>query len=254
MTTKTTQIALVLGLAAAMNVAAATAQDDSCTLPGVMVIEDASGDSVDGNGFSDLQSLHMAEPASMPGKLVFTYKVGDLSTVPPSMGWIVRFQTDSPPTNGDEDYFVAMLASPQGTYFVHGTDGFSLGAPAGEPRQFRIAGDLDAGSAFAADGTITLILDKSAVPGLVPGLAAYNILPTVRLMTPPESPAPFTTNGDNATILDDALGSGYYDVVGHESCEDGKSVLGVTVGALPAATLGLLALAAFAPRRRRRWR
>lgn len=252
MTTTHPRIALVLGLAAAMNMAAARAQDDPCTLPGVAVVEDASNDSVDTQGYSDLQALHLAEPASMPNKLVFTYKVRDLATLPPSFGWIVRFQTDSAPTNGDEDYFVAMLNSPRGTYFVHGTDGFSFGLPAGEPRQFRIAGALDGASTFAADGTITLVLDKSAVPAITPGLAVFNILATTRVMTPPEPPAPFTTNADNATILDDALGAGYYDVVGNESCGEEKSVLGVAIGALPSATLGLLAFAAFAPRRRRR--
>lgn len=252
MTTNSTRIAWVLGLAAAMTMAAATAQDDPCTLPGMAVIEDASNDSVDTQGYSDLQSLHLAEPASMPNKLVFTYKMRDLATLPPSFGWIVRFQTDSAPTNGDEDYFVAMLNSPRGTYFVHGTDGFSIGAPAGEPRQFRIAGDLDAASNYAEDGTITLVLDKSAVPAILPGLAVFNILATTRVMTPPEDPAPFSTNADNTTILDDALGAGYYDVVGNESCGEEKAILGMTVGGVPAATLALLALAAFVTRRRRR--
>jgi hypothetical protein len=177
----------------------------------------------------------------MPGKLVFTYTMSDLSSFPPNIGWILRFSTDEPPANGDDDFFVAMFSTSGGERFVYGTNGFTAGAPA-EPRQFRIAGDLDAASGYDAGGAITLVLDKSSLPNLGPDQDVFNILPTVRLMAvPAEDPLPFTTNTANETILDDVPGSGYYRLATGSTCGDGKSLLGI--GALPWTTLALLVLA-----------
>ncbi len=161
--------------------------EDACTAPGVLVLEDATGDAgiepdpaVGRQGsqpFFDIQTLHMAEPASMAGKLVFTYKIADLSTLPPQTGYILRFSSDIAPDNGDEDFFVAMVTDPSGgASFVYGSDGFEFGLPAGEPRQFHVAGDLDGASNFNADGTITLVLDKAAVPGIVPGASSIDAI------------------------------------------------------------------------------
>jgi hypothetical protein len=245
-------------LAALLMIPALAQADDSCTGAGALVLEDPAGDQgvtqstagatapVPVDDF-DFLSLHMGEPT--PGKLVFTYKVASHGTLPPQAAYIVRFATDTPPADG-EDYFVAMLLDPSGAAsFVYGTDGFALGAPAGEPRQFTIAGTLDASSNFNADGTITLVLDTSAVPSIEAGHAVFNILPTVRLVTPADA-LPFFTNADNSTIMDDTIETGYYDVTGGEC--GGTKIFGMTVGGLPAATLLWLAGAALLRRRLRR--
>jgi hypothetical protein len=77
----------------------------------------------------------------------------------------------------------------------------------------------------------------------------FNILPTVRLMTPTADAAGATTNGRNETILDEVPGSGFYDVVGNESCGSGKSGL-LGAGALSPFALFLLLLPAVLRRRK----
>lgn len=236
-----------------LTLSTAFAAGEECSAPGVLVLEDAAGDSgvqpdpmVPRTGdqpFFDIVTVHMAEPAALPGKLVFTYKMSSLSMLPPQTAYILRFSSDIAPDNGDEDFFVAMVTDVSGAaIFVYGSDGFEFGAPAGEPRQFHITGDLDPASNFNADGAITLVLDKASVPGITQGAALFNILPTVRLVTPPGD-APFFTNADNNTILDEVAESGFYDVSG-DGCAGKSGLAQVFGGALsPFALLLLLVLA-----------
>lgn len=248
----------LIPLALALTAPFAQAQEEnSCVLPGVLVIEDAAGDSTlapsGEDGFADILTVHGAE---LPGTnaITFTMKVADLATVPPQAAWIIRFATETLPDDGNEDYFVAMLSGPDGsTHFVYGADGFQYGVPAGEPRQFYVRGELNAASGFAADGTITFVLDRQALPSLDPGLEIFNVIPSVRLVTPTavaDTP-PFFTNADNNTILDDAP-SGFYPIAGTAAC--GKSVAArsasaMAAGALPLASLGLMLLGALLRRR-----
>jgi hypothetical protein len=143
-----------------------------------------------------------------------------------------------------------MANGPQGApVFVYGRTGFQLGVPAGEPRQFVTDGVLEAGSGMNADGTITLVLDKTKVAGIKPGSEIFNILTTVRLVTPPDAGAPFFTNADNSTILDEA-DAGIYDLAADGAC--GKSGLQQLVaGSLPPLTLLVLALLPALRRRKR---
>ena len=64
-------------------------------------------------------------------------------------------------------------------------------------------------------------------------------LPIVRTLTTP-----------NGQSFDEAP-PGEYTLIDAESCGEEKTFLGITVGALPAATLGLLAFLALARRRQR---
>ena len=254
--------------AAALLPAAAFAQE--CALPGALVLEDAAGDAglkpVDAAPVAvddpvgripvpiaeaDILSLHIGESG---GKLVFTYRIASLAEPLESAGYILRMTTDTPPENGDEDYFVAMLTSAEGAVsFVHGTTGANQDAGTG-PRFFNVAGDLDAASNYAADGTITLVLDPALI-GAPAGSEIYNLLASVRVVAPTTEDTGMTANGSNATILDDVPGDpGYYDV-GSGGCADGRGLAsgdGLAVGAfgLPA-TLLLGLAAAFGIRRRR---
>lgn len=242
-----------LTAAALLAASAAFAADEQCSVPGMLVLEDATGDSGSTTPGGvvplphpsiDIVSLHMAEPASAAGKLVFTYKIAELAQVPPAVAYIVRLSTDLPPASGDEDYFVGMMPGASGPVFVHGTT-----APIGAPRFFNVEGDLDPASNYAADGTITLVLDKAAIPGLDAGMSVYNILPTVRAMTPTMDTAETGTNGNNGTILDDVPGSGFYDLTGNEACEGKSGLEQVLAGAL--SPLFLLPLLLLGLRRRR---
>src|SRR3954470_744411 len=52
----------------------------SCNLPGVTVLTDASGDSLDSTASHDVQSASVAEPASIgAGKIAFVLKMANLS-------------------------------------------------------------------------------------------------------------------------------------------------------------------------------
>ncbi len=225
----------LLALSAALTFSSAFAQDNNaCALPGELVVEDASNDSgaqpgVGDQDFLDFQTLHIAEPASMPGKQVFTFKVRALPQTPPGLRWAVQFATATPPPDGGEGWFVMMTTEEGAPQFVYGTTGVQPpDAPTGV-RLFTVAGDLDDGSGFNADGTITLVLDKSAIDNPPAGSFIENIFPIVRTLTTP-----------NGNSFDQAPGTGFYELIGNESCASGKAGI-LSAGALPAGALLILA-------------
>lgn len=237
---------LAVGLAAGV-AHAQEAQDPACSLPGLLVVEDASGDSLGGVGFGDIQSLHIAEPAEQPGKLVFTYKVADLAVLPPSQVWIIRFLTDVLPAEGQE-YFIALLTSPDGSpHFVQGT-GAPIETPAAAPLLFTPSGPLDAHSGFNADGTITLVLDRATVPGLNPGQIVFGMTPLAHRITPTDGTQPFAYGfrsvSSSVIAWDDTFAPDEYTVLGTEGCSaEDKGLLGVAAGAFPSVALILFGLA-----------
>lgn len=243
-------VPLAIPLALMLATPALAQEENSCVLPGVLITEDAAGDDQSapaGLGFGDILSIHGAELADS-NALTFSFKVASMATVPPHTAWIVRLATETAPDNGDDDYFVAMATLSDGFIrYVYGTNGFAAGAPAGEPRQFRVLGELD-GSSYSEDGTITLVLDKSKVPSLQPGKEVFNILPTVRVVTPAEDGAPFFTNASNETILDEAP-AGFYSVAGNDCGASKSRLLGVGAFGLPA-LFALLGFAVLGFRRR----
>lgn len=232
-------------LALALPLGATAAGDPaSCTLPGTLVMEDASDDSgvQPGTGdqdFLDLQSLSIAEPVTLPGKLVFTFKVRGLSQTPPGVRWAVQFGAPTIAA-GSEGWFVMMSTlpadDPSGTgapQFLYGTTGITSLVATGV-RTYTVLGPLE-GSGYDADGTITLVLDKTAIGNPQPGEALDPVFPVVRTLVTP--------NG----ISFDESGNGYYEVLDPEICA-GKSAL-PQGGALPAGGLLLLCVGAIVRRR-----
>jgi PKD repeat protein len=174
----------------------------ACALPGVQVLTDPAGDATDTVAQHDITSVSMAEPDSLPGKIVFTMKVANLSTIPPGWRWAVRFKGPKPPppdaTGGPaEDYYVAMVSSdgPEPT-FSYGVTSVPNGLPG---RIFTTYGPLDPASNANADGTITMVLAKSALGNPKPGEALVSLFGSVRATAP--SPLP-GTGGTNQTIPD----------------------------------------------------
>ena len=247
----------LLLIASALVTGAVQAEEPaSCTLPGEQVVEDASGDhqlAPAGEGFADILSLHMAEPGGAD-KLVFSYKMSDLGLLPPDTLWIIRFSTDVPPANGDVEYFVAMLTGPNASpHFVHGTGGPADGPGGAGPLLFTPAGALDTASNFKADGAITLVLDKSKIAGLTPGLAVFGMIPLTHRITPTDGTEPFLygfrTASGNRLAYDDTS-DGFYEILASGSCDAGKSgVLGIGAFGFPA-LLVLIGFAAAGLRRR----
>ena len=182
-------------------------QTGACTLPGVTAISDPAGDASNGQPFHDITSVSMAEPQDMPGKLVFTIKVAGMSTVPPGWRWAVRFNAPQRPPNAlygaTEDWFVSMVTSDgaQPT-FTYGT----TGVPQGAARVFTTVGNLDPASNAKPDGSITLVLPKSAIGNPQPGQAITGMLGSVRATVPSALPG---TGGTNETIPDSTGGGSY---------------------------------------------
>jgi hypothetical protein len=137
-----------------------TLGESACRAPGLTVITDPSGDSLDQQPQHDIRALFAGEPFYADGsnKVVFTIKMESMSgALTPNTQWVVYF------TGADnKGYFVRMQTDmlgaasfKYGTY-VHNTDN-TAGAST-------VVGDLDAGSRYdAATGTITLVVSNSKI-------------------------------------------------------------------------------------------
>jgi PKD repeat protein len=195
-----------------------TTEETTCVPPGVTLLTDASGDNTGGLAALDISSVRVSEPPSLPGRIVFTYRMRDLATVPPATRWVLRFKTSGQLPAGAEDWFVGMTtipgettaANPAGPRFVYGTTGVATVPVVGQSvaRVFTILGDLAAGSGASSDGTLVLILDKSKVGGTAPGQTILSITPSVRAQLTPQ----------NQLIYDDG-GSANYTLRSATACD-----------------------------------
>ena len=183
-----------------------------CELPGVTVAQDADGDTAaPGLSQGDIQYVALAEPFALTNKLVFTLKVADLSTVPAGLRWAVRFFAPTAPDGGD-DWFVSMSTQDSATpTFKYGYTSVISDPAVGlvGARLFTEVGDLDAASAYGADGTIVLILDKAVIGSPAAGEYLTGIAGSVRTKVTPQN------NG----IVDDTGGGQFYQLAGNEACD-----------------------------------
>ncbi|MGI8437305.1 MAG: PKD domain-containing protein [Chthoniobacterales bacterium] len=204
-------------------VASAGPLANPCLLPGITILTDPAGDIVTPIGQStnpgwDLRSLSLAEPFlyASPDRIVFTLK-----TEPPTGGlypansrWPVQFLVNGNTTLG---YFVDMStmatdggtpAAPvfrYGTFNPTGGTGGVYGAPT------TVLGTLDPASNFNADGTITMIVQRSLIGNPAIGGHLNGFLVRVRF------------GSDTAAVTPDNMAnslapSGDYTVVGNASC------------------------------------
>jgi len=174
--------------------------ESPCAQPGLTVLTDATGDATGGQAGHDVQSLRISEPfAFAPNKVVFTLKVQSLATVPPDTRWPVTFNVGSPAVN----YTVRMTNSPAdgattAPIFQVGPTGGTLVA-------------ADAASNFNANGTITIVVPRSAIgnpavgqnlTGFLTRIAANLVGATITPDNMPDSLAP----------------TGSYTIVGNQFC------------------------------------
>ena len=199
----------------------------SCSQPGVTAVSDPVGDETDGQPTHDITSVSMAEPITnattgAADNIVFTMKVVNLTTVPPSWRWSVRFNVPgynpppAPVVGAQEDWFVSMISTdPTNPRFTLGT----TGVPQNAARFFSTVVDLPTGpnaSHYNADGTITMVLPKSLLQSkavctaacgpMNPGQAINITLGSVRFSPPSELPG---TGGTNETIPDTTGAASY---------------------------------------------
>lgn len=236
-------------LFSALLLPAAMAQaEDACVAPGILIAEDPVGDAANGAGgtegtglsFSDIEFLHVAEPATLQDRLVFTLKVVDLAApLAPQHRWVVYFTLP----DGVEWYAAMSTADGELPGFEYGKTAI-LATPAAAVGQFAYVGKLDASSSFKADGTIRLVVNTTAV-GLKPGDGADLIFSKVRRSTTSEA-------SNMGLTLDDTGSGGFYTLGGNANCSAGKNGLFGAAGSLDlAAALTLLSLLGFGFYRRR---
>ena len=182
----------------------------ACVLPGAQVVVDPVGDPSDTLPQHDITSVNLSEPQAYAGKIVFTIKVANLTQpVPPNFRYAVRFGAPTPPApdpvlGAQEDYFVSYVSGAE--QFTYGTTGVPENAPG---RVFTTLGNLDPASNVSPDGTITLVLPKSAIGNPTPGQAITSVFGSVRLNGP--------TGGTNETIPD-STGTGSYQLRSANLC------------------------------------
>ncbi|MEY2518617.1 MAG: hypothetical protein QOF24_376 [Verrucomicrobiota bacterium] len=180
-----------------------------CKLSGVTILTDPCCDIVTPTGLTsnpawDVRSLQISEPiAFAPNKVVFTLKVESLATVPPDTRWPVTFSVGSPAVN----YTVRMTTSP--------LDGattvpiFQVGPTAGP---FVAA---DPASTFLADGTIRIVVPRSAIGNPAPGQNLTGFLTRITVTVPPNP----QTSGFTPDNMPDSLApAGSYTIVGNLPC------------------------------------
>ena len=233
---------LPLGPAVAQN------EDDPCSPPGVLVAEDPAGDSVDGNGDADVQSLHIAEPPGATHQLVFTLQLGaaSLPSAPPNSQWLIVWNRQEP--NADFDrFYVGMTSDATGAVsFEYGDFGVPTGAGTTSPNTNRPikVGDADSGSYDPATGAVTIALAAAKADNAQPGQFLGGVNVRTFLGHPGAAPKP-------QAAANDVTADGEYSVVGNESCESEEKLLGIAVGAaFPSSLLALLGLALLGARRR----
>jgi hypothetical protein len=177
------------GVSCGSNAVTAEPAGNSCTAPGIRVLEDASGDQIGAplETDMDIQWVGISEPFFDDGSrnLVFTLKVASLAApLTPNRMWRLIWRYPDAPLAPHPSstafvgrYYVGMNTDQAGAVsFEYGTVQ-SLSAVVADASPAERLGDADEGSAFNPDGTITIVIaaDKVGGPGagdLIGGLIA----------------------------------------------------------------------------------
>ncbi|PYK31290.1 MAG: hypothetical protein DME57_04230, partial [Verrucomicrobia bacterium] len=141
-----------------------------CIGSGVLVDVDPTGDQLLApmNADLDVQSVLIGEPVQNDNvnRLVFTMKVGDLSTIPPNRQWRFVWTPATPPsTPGTDRYYVGMDSNAGGA----GAVTFDYGVITSSGNVPISQGTPDAGSVDAATGIIRIAIANSKVGNPAPG-------------------------------------------------------------------------------------
>jgi len=173
---------------------------DPCTAP-VTVLTDPTGDSTGGDPAKDVQSLSFSETRAIGlGKIAFVLKVASLTTVPADTTWPVQFATKD-----GKDHWVKMETDALGKVTFGYGEGTSYASPIGTTTP------ADAGSNYTGDGTITIVVPRSAFGGINAGDELSKFLTRVSIRG-----GAITLTPDN--MPDSLARTGAYTVKGNENC------------------------------------
>lgn len=198
---------------------ACTPTESSCVAPGVTVLTDAVGDALDMQPSHDIVKLSIAEPASLgPGKIMMVLKMASLQNVPPNTTWPIVFHAPA------GDFWVRMSdvvtqSNPTGAVkfaYGSGTQATALtplncGAPPAATCADNPGTPADPASNFNADGTISIVIPRSAIGNPAPGAILTNFLVRVSVEAGASSLTP-----DN--MPNSLTPAGSYTIFGSENC------------------------------------
>jgi hypothetical protein len=181
--------------------------EDPCEEPGVTVLTDVTGDFTLEAGMQtffgpalDMQKLSLAEPEELgAGKVMFLLKVVSLQSVPPQTTWPIQFRA-----NGS-DYLARMHTDALSQVFFTLAPG-TLADPVRNPG---VAADPASG--FSPDGTIRIVVPRSAMgdPPVGQDLTSFLIRVT----------SPHVVSGLTPDNMPDSLTpTGTYTLRGSENC------------------------------------
>jgi hypothetical protein len=169
--------------------------------------------------------IAVAEPPSNPGKLLFQMKVSALSSVPAASRWRIVWNSVASPV---EQFYVGMTTDQNSAVtFEYGTVQIVSLPPAPAPGVIGLPTELPIGApdsgSFNADGTITILIDKSKVGNPQPGdiLGAINGRTLNTGDTPPETTQRSTQLIDHTFIkgdTDNGFPAATYTVTGNTAC------------------------------------
>jgi hypothetical protein len=175
--------------------------------------------------------IAVSEPPAT-NQLKFQMKVSNLSSVPANSRWRMVWNSVASPV---EQYFVGMTTDQNSAVtFEYGTlETVSVPPPPapgvlGVPTEHPL-GSADAGSTFNADGTITILIDKSKVGSPHPGdiLGAVNGRTFATGDSPPQTLERSALIVDHTFIkgnTDNSFPAATYTVVGNTACQAGGIV------------------------------
>ncbi len=166
-----------------------------CALPGLTTLQDGTNDELDTLPSHDVQKLSIGEPfAFASNKIVFTLKVQSLATVPSETEWPITF--DAPDGN---NYTVQMT--------TEAADGATVATPLFQVFKTGSLPPLpaaDAASNFTPDGTITIVVPRSAIGNPVVGAQLNHFLTRIAIaggsITPDNMPNNLTPAGSYSIV------------------------------------------------------
>ena len=175
--------------------------DPRCSEPGLTVLTDDTDDALTMQSSHDIERVSIVEmPQLGAGNIAFTLKVASLPTDPPaSTTWAIRFRDPS-----GQDRFVRFRTDQNGSpAFSSGVGTDPAGSGPGTP--------ADAASSFGTDGTIRIVVKRSAIGNPQPGQNLVLFLATVQFRAA-------TVNLPADSAPNDQVPAESYAVIGSENC------------------------------------
>ncbi|HEY0003815.1 MAG TPA: hypothetical protein VGB17_03305, partial [Pyrinomonadaceae bacterium] len=178
--------------------------ETACRLPGVTVLIDQTGDSMDANPAHDIERVSIAEPYTVgSSKLVFTMKLVDLSSLPGDTAWRVSFRV---PNVVGPRYFLEMR-----------TDSFGAVSYRYGTADNAIVGQVDSGTYDPQQGTIKIVLSSSKIGNPSPGQYPEQKLDQLNMQV-----IAGPTIADSVPDRDAEISQASYTPAGNAACTGGK--------------------------------